>query len=342
MPAIGSVTMIGMVMLFSLSFSFSLSQVYGQYLPSCPTGYQRDTDGSCIPIGITQSCPVGYQRSAYGVCVPVSSIMRCPDGHQTVPPGICAPIRSSQVIDPNGSSIMTAISSSDGNLTLSNLSSFVKGLDNSTKQNLTDSSVLVNDSNKTRINQTQTQTQTQKAESPNTQKQPFSDMQQLPEKQQQQSQTQLYPYTLPPVQQQQPFVQPQPFNPVPLSPPSSFSMPMPSSPSYSLPPQTFVQPEIPPRILSDNNYVASTGTLHIVGEVINESYEPMRFVKVTATFYDANNSVIGTDFAYTDPSTLQPGQRAPFDMIVLKGSMPLYLVSHYTLSVDYSDYNWLR
>ncbi|CAN5191796.1 hypothetical protein BH18THE2_BH18THE2_43400 [soil metagenome] len=80
----------------------------------------------------------------------------------------------------------------------------------------------------------------------------------------------------------------------------------------------------------------SIGTLHIVGEVINESYQPMSFVKIIATFYDANNSVIGTDFTYTNPSTLQPGKRAPFDMIISEGSIPTHLTAYYTLSVDYS------
>ena len=75
------------------------------------------------------------------------------------------------------------------------------------------------------------------------------------------------------------------------------------------------------------------GTLHIVGEVINESFKSMTFVKIIATFYDSNNNVVGTDFTYTSPSTLQPGQKAPFDMIVIEGSMPLHLVAYYTLSV---------
>jgi hypothetical protein len=30
-----------------------------------------------------------------------------------------------------------------------------------------------------------------------------------------------------------------------------------------------------------------------------------------------------------------PGQKAPFDMLVTEGSMPLHLVACYTLSVDY-------
>jgi hypothetical protein len=92
--------------------------------------------------------------------------------------------------------------------------------------------------------------------------------------------------------------------------------------------------EIPPRILSQSTYVDSTGNLHIVGEVINESFQPLRFVQIIATFYDSNNSVIGTDFTFTSPSTIQPGQRAPFDMIVSEGSIPTQLLAYYTLSVD--------
>lgn len=61
----------------------------------------------------------------------------------------------------------------------------------------------------------------------------------------------------------------------------------------------------------------------------------MTFVKIIATFYDSNNNVVGTDFTYTSPSTLQPGQKAPFDMIVIEGSMPSHLVVYYTLTVDY-------
>jgi hypothetical protein len=171
------------------------------------------------------------------------------------------------------------------------------------------------------------------------QKSPFAGMQQQgrPQQQQQLSQPapQLYPYAPPSIQQpqqKQPFVQAPPlssqlpFNSVPMNPSGSLS--------YYFPPLS-QQTEIPPRILSDNNYFSSTGTLHIVGEIINESNKPLTFVKVTATFYDSNNSVVGTDFTYTSPSTLQPGQKAPFDMIITEGSMPLHLVAYYTLSVDY-------
>ena len=71
-----------------------------------------------------------------------------------------------------------------------------------------------------------------------------------------------------------------------------------------------------------------------MGEVINESYQPVSYVRITATFYDSNNSVIGTDYTFTSPSTLQPGQRAPFDLTISEGSVPTYLMAYYTLSVD--------
>lgn len=55
-------------------------------------------------------------------------------------------------------------------------------------------------------------------------------------------------------------------------------------------------------------------TMDINGEIQNNGSESIDFVKVTATFYDATGSVIGSDFTYTDPDTLEPGQSAPFKL----------------------------
>jgi hypothetical protein len=124
------------------------------------------------------------------------------------------------------------------------------------------------------------------------QKSPFAGMQQQgrPQQQQQLSQPapQLYPYAPPSIQQpqqKQPFVQAPPlssqlpFNSVPMN--------LSGSPSYSIPyvPPLSQPTEIPPRILSDNNYFSSTGTLRIVGEIVNESFEPAHFVKTIAITY---------------------------------------------------------
>lgn len=67
------------------------------------------------------------------------------------------------------------------------------------------------------------------------------------------------------------------------------------------------------------------GYLHVVGEVQNGLSRSIDFVKVTGTFYDASNKVIGTDFTYTDPNTLEAGETASFDM------------TFYTDAVDPSD-----
>jgi hypothetical protein len=55
-------------------------------------------------------------------------------------------------------------------------------------------------------------------------------------------------------------------------------------------------------------------TLDVNGEIENNGTEQLDFVRVTVTFYDANNSILGSDF--TEPNTLDPGQSAPFKLNV--------------------------
>ena len=53
-------------------------------------------------------------------------------------------------------------------------------------------------------------------------------------------------------------------------------------------------------------------TMNIDGEIQNNGTESLDFVRVTATFYEATNSILGSDFAFTEPTTLESGQTAPF------------------------------
>jgi hypothetical protein len=115
----------------------------------------------------------------------------------------------------------------------------------------------------------------------------------------------------------------------------STMIPPPSTPLYPVPP--FPSTEFnyqPPVILSQSSYVNNLGSMHIVGEVFNQAPVTAKFVKVIATFYNANGQVIGTDFTYADPSDLAPSQRAPFDILVSEGSVPMYQMSSYGLTVD--------
>jgi hypothetical protein len=63
-------------------------------------------------------------------------------------------------------------------------------------------------------------------------------------------------------------------------------------------------------------HLDNIGDFHIVGEVANEGSGKATFVKLSGAFYNSSNSVIAADFTYTDPQDLEPGQTAPFEIIV--------------------------
>jgi S-layer homology domain len=70
--------------------------------------------------------------------------------------------------------------------------------------------------------------------------------------------------------------------------------------------------------------------LFIAGDVENLTSVRYRFVEVIATFYDASGQVLGTDFTYTDLSTVAAGNVAPF----LIWTDVLVGYSHYSLELD--------
>jgi hypothetical protein len=85
-------------------------------------------------------------------------------------------------------------------------------------------------------------------------------------------------------------------------------------------------------ILSKSTHRDSLDWLHIVGEVENTGMTTLKYVKVIATIYDKDGTVIGTDYTYTQPSTLEPRQTAPFE-IICTGDVPGS--GKYKLTVDY-------
>ena len=64
----------------------------------------------------------------------------------------------------------------------------------------------------------------------------------------------------------------------------------------------------------DKDNLLDNEVLNIIGEIKNNDTETADFVKLTATFYDANNRTLGSEVAFTDPTTLEPGQSGPFKM----------------------------
>ncbi len=72
---------------------------------------------------------------------------------------------------------------------------------------------------------------------------------------------------------------------------------------------------------------------HIVGEVQNNGTQTAKFVQVSATLYDSNNKVIGTDFSFTNPSDIDPGQKASFEFDkVMDGD--LGIIDHYAVQIS--------
>ena len=82
------------------------------------------------------------------------------------------------------------------------------------------------------------------------------------------------------------------------------------------------------KILGMNSFADAAGYLHIVGEIENNSPTVLKYVKVVGTFYNKVNGVVATDFTFTDPSDIAPGDKAPFNMILTSASIPLPQIDH--------------
>ena len=93
-------------------------------------------------------------------------------------------------------------------------------------------------------------------------------------------------------------------------------------------------------IVSDNGFNDNDPNLpqyHIVGEVQNNGTETAKFVEVSATLYDSNNKVIGTESTFTKPSDIDPGQKAPFEVTVGTDKVmggDLSIIDHYAVQAS--------
>lgn len=85
------------------------------------------------------------------------------------------------------------------------------------------------------------------------------------------------------------------------------------------------------KVLSSNSFIYSLGYLRIVGEIQNGTPESVTYVKATATFYDKNNNVVATDYSFTSPSDLGPGDKALFKIILTSTSIPVKQIHRRTI-----------
>jgi hypothetical protein len=82
---------------------------------------------------------------------------------------------------------------------------------------------------------------------------------------------------------------------------------------------------------NDRKYLGDDGTIHIVGEIINESNQPINQVNVIAIFYSDGNSIYQTS---TENLTnmIMPEMKGVFDLMVTED---IGHVDYYALDIDF-------
>ena len=91
------------------------------------------------------------------------------------------------------------------------------------------------------------------------------------------------------------------------------------------------------RIVSHSSYYDSLNAFWIVGEVENTGDMATQFTKITATFYNSANQVIGTDYGYADLDILLPNRKSPFSILFLESQGSLN-IHNYTLTLSWDNY----
>ncbi len=88
-------------------------------------------------------------------------------------------------------------------------------------------------------------------------------------------------------------------------------------------------------IILDNHssYASSGGQLYVVGEVENVGDKDVKFVQITATFYDENNTVVDTETTYSGLTVIPPGFRSPFQLLIIDENQ-IQKIHNYSLAVS--------
>lgn len=87
-------------------------------------------------------------------------------------------------------------------------------------------------------------------------------------------------------------------------------------------------------IQNDRAYVGHDGSLHIVGEVLNDLEAPLGRVSVEATIYNMDGKELLTTEGWSLVNTIMPGMKGPFDIVVYEPGMSDMV--DYSLSAKYS------
>ena len=85
-------------------------------------------------------------------------------------------------------------------------------------------------------------------------------------------------------------------------------------------------------IQNDQHYIASDGSLHIVGEIHNQFDMPLNQIDVHVTLY-SENEIIDTVRTSSLVNTIMPGMKGPFDLVIT--GQKAQIIDDYTMEVSY-------
>lgn len=89
------------------------------------------------------------------------------------------------------------------------------------------------------------------------------------------------------------------------------------------------------KILSCSDNIDSLGFMHVICEVQNNGSGTSTFTQLIVTTYDKNGNVVEVDFTYTEPSSIEPGQKAAGEAIITNN---VERISDYVVIAQSNEY----
>ncbi len=86
-------------------------------------------------------------------------------------------------------------------------------------------------------------------------------------------------------------------------------------------------------IENDQQYIGDDGTLHIVGEIINNLKSPLNQISILVTLFDENGQVMEVVETNSMVNIIMPGMKGPFDLLLTNGE--INKIKSYSLELDY-------
>lgn len=92
------------------------------------------------------------------------------------------------------------------------------------------------------------------------------------------------------------------------------------------------------KLIVDESRLDPRGVYFVEGSVTNTGNTTANLVKVSAAFYDQNDQVVASAFALASPQNLEPGQTAPFQLVVMDNpnSKDVFYASLNVESIEYT------